>query len=252
MLMMTVLESSNMQITKLDNTDSTNNWVANHEHELDSTSLVYCHRQNAGRGQRGNSWESEPGKNITASLLLHPENYGAQHQFAISEAVALAITDYLKNKGVDAEIKWPNDIYVGNRKICGILVEHVVTGRNLTRTIAGFGININQKEFLSDAPNPVSLSQITGAEYEIDREIETVSEFLEKYLTGIYNREKLHELFLQNIWRKDDAYYPFFDIKKDEKILGRIENIELDGTLSIVTEEGELRKFAFKEIEFII
>ena len=240
-----------MKIIRLDTADSTNNWLAQNEQFLESPVLVYCISQTAGRGQRGNSWESEPGKNITASILFHPENFPAHQQFKISEAVALALTDYLDDKGVDAKVKWPNDIYVRDKKICGILVEHVVTGRNITRTIAGFGLNINQKEFLSDAPNPISLTQITGNEYNLEQEIEEVADLLEKSLREFSN-ENLHNRFLNRLYRYDARHHKFHDKIRHETVNAKILTVAPEGILTLKTDKGETRDYAFKEVEFII
>ena len=124
--------------------------------------------QTAGRGQRGNTWESAPGENVTMSVLLHPDGIEPRRQFAISEAVALGVAETLDiylPAGMRAEVKWPNDIYVGNRKICGILIENRITSTTIERAIAGIGLNVNQELFVSDAPNPVSLRQLTGARH---------------------------------------------------------------------------------------
>lgn len=239
-----------MEIFRLEKTDSTNTWVTQHESELGSPCLVYCKEQTAGRGQRGNSWESEPGKNITASLLFHPKDLQASEQFKISEAVALALVDYLHSKGVDALIKWPNDIYVGDKKICGILVEHAVTGRFLMRTIAGFGLNINQTEFRSDAPNPVSLSQLTGKEYDIQKEVKVLSKYLGTRIDRLRDKN-LHVEFEGKLWRNDGKHHLYHDRLRNELITAKIDKVAQDGILSLITAEGERRDFAFKEIEFI-
>lgn len=241
-----------MRILKLDSTDSTNNWLAAHEKLLSSPSLVYCVSQTAGRGQRGNSWESEPGKNITASILFHPQDFPASKQFLILEAVALAIVDFLRSKGVEAKVKWPNDIYVGDKKICGTLVEHVVSGKNITRTIAGFGINMNQEKFISKAPNPVSLCMLTGKQYDIDQSIQELAGFITDYLSQLNNRDKLHKGFTELLWRFDGCEYEFYDHKEKKSIRGKLNSVGTDGILSIITQNGENRDYAFKEIEFII
>ena len=240
-----------MKIIQIQETDSTNNWVAQHEEELESPSLVYTLIQTSGRGQRGNTWESEPGKNITASLLFYPENYPASSQFTILEAIALAITDYLREEFVEAKVKWPNDIYVGDMKISGTLVEHVILGKNITRTIAGFGINLNQKEFYSDAPNPVSLCHITGEEYDLHDAVGKLALHLEKYLHKLNEKEWLHKNFIELLWRSDELYHKFYDRKNQEFINARIHSLAPDGILTLVTDGGELRDYAFKEVEYI-
>lgn len=241
-----------MQLKKIVTTDSTNNWLAVHEKEVADQALVYCEEQTAGRGQRENSWESEPGKNITASIVFHPKSFPAFRQFVISEAIALSIVDFLGGEGVEAKIKWPNDVYVGDKKICGILVEHVVMGNQITRTIAGFGININQTEFKSDAPNPVSLSLITGKNYNIDTLIEVLVKKIEKKLLSLEKGENQHNSFLERLWRKDDEVYEFYDRIKKEAIKAKISDVGEDGMLTLVTDYGEKRKYAFKEVEFLL
>ena len=241
-----------MEIVRLDCVDSTNSWVASNETDLASPSLVWSQAQTQGRGQRGNSWESEPGKNITASLIFHPENFPAIRQFEISEAVALAIVDFLASYGVEAHIKWPNDIYVGDKKICGILVEHVVTGKNITRTIAGVGININQEEFKSDAPNPVSLLQISGRQHDLEKAIENLALRFDRYLGYLAAGKDLHEAFKAKLWRKDNAMHGFIDRKSNERIEAAIHDVSPLGILSLSTRKGDIRTYAFKEVEYIL
>ena len=113
--------------------------------------MVTAYRQTAGQGQRGNSWEAEPGKNLTFSILYRPAGLPPMAQFAMSEAVALAVVDFLGVHGLEAKVKWPNDIYVGDRKICGILIRHSITATCVDYSVIGVGINANQTEFLSDA-----------------------------------------------------------------------------------------------------
>lgn len=241
-----------MEILKLDSVDSTNTWISQNEKELPEVALVYAEAQIAGRGQRGNSWESEPGKNITASLIFHPEEFRAVNQFTISEAIAMAIVSFLKDYGVEATIKWPNDIYAGDKKICGILVEHVVTGKNIQRTIAGMGININQTEFLSDAPNPVSLTMLTGKTYNVEALVRNLALHLEKAIKNLDESEKIHSEFKGLLWRKGKDLHPYNDKIRGEKIMAAIEDVERSGMLILITSTGEIRKYAFKEVEFVL
>ncbi|WP_301748249.1 biotin--[acetyl-CoA-carboxylase] ligase [uncultured Duncaniella sp.] len=151
-----------MEIIKIESTDSTSSHLAGIAEGCAHGTAVMARVQTAGRGQRGNSWEAEPGMNITLSLLLRPEGLEPARQFIISQAVSLAIVEMLDNFiGADAvSIKWPNDIYVNDSKIAGILIENVISGSAISRSIVGVGLNVNQTEFLSDAPNPVSLKQL--------------------------------------------------------------------------------------------
>lgn len=245
-----------MKIIELPETDSTNSWLAANAENVGCPCLVYALRQTAGRGQRGNIWESAPGKNITASVLLRPANVPPAAQFAISEAVALAVADFLKEEGVAATVKWPNDIYVGDRKICGILIEHSITGCEITRTIAGIGVNINQRGFLGDAPNPVSLAEITGVEYPLAEMAGKLARSVEKRMRQACSpdeadREALHEEFMGSLWRRV-GFHPFFDRKRGEAISARILSVAPDGMLTLETEGRDIRTYAFKEVEFIL
>ena len=240
-----------MKIIELQQTESTNFRLSAHAGELEGECLVYALSQTAGRGQRGNSWESEPGKNLTASALLHPAGVLPQCQFVISEAVALAVTDFLAGLGVETMVKWPNDIYAGDKKICGILIEHAVMPGVIMRTIAGIGININQKQFVSDAPNPVSVWQLTGNEHEIRSLAEKLGKCVEHRMSEVGNG-KLHSEFMSKLWRGDGKLYDFYDRKADERVSARIKSVAPDGMLTIETASGELRTFAFKEIEFLL
>lgn len=243
-----------MEIIKLDTAHSTNSWLTRNEQHIKGDCLVYCHNQTSGRGQRGNSWESEPGKNITASVLFRPKDFPAPWQFAISEAIALAIVDTLSIFGVDAKVKWPNDIYVGDKKICGILIEHSIVGSNISRTVAGFGINVNQEKFLSNAPNPVSLYNLTGQHYDLEEIIEKLTEKIDFSLHRLWEEspENIHKRFLCELWRKDGCMHPFFDRLKKEKILAEIHDVAPDGFLTLLTENGEKRRYAFKEVEYLL
>lgn len=172
-----------MEIVQLDSVGSTSSWLASMGDEAPHGLAVMAREQTAGRGQRGNSWEAEPGMNITLSLMLRPQGLHPGRQFVISQAVSLAIVDLLDTlvPGRKVSIKWPNDIYIDDRKVCGILIENSITGLSITRCIVGIGLNVNQLRFLSDAPNPVSVAQLTGEAYD-------VGALAERMVSGILDR----------------------------------------------------------------
>ena len=145
----------------LDQAESTHMLLKSQEYaDLEPYTMVMARRQTKGRGQRGNSWESEDGKNLTFSMKARPDWLHPSRQFAISEATSIAIVTLLKEYGIAASVKWPNDIYVGHRKICGILIDHSLQGMEITGSVISAGLNVNQIRFLSDAPNPVSMLQL--------------------------------------------------------------------------------------------
>lgn len=185
----------------LERCGSTNSELSRRAADMPHGYVVAARVQDAGRGQRGNSWEAEPYKNLTFSILLRPDNMAAARQFELSMLVALAVADTVDSiagAGTSA-VKWPNDIYIGDKKLAGILIENSLCGNLLAHAIAGIGININQTVFLSDAPNPVSLSQVTGASYDLDslmrRFADAVAEAVSRYdgdsaaLVGKYRRK---------------------------------------------------------------
>lgn len=245
-----------MKIITLEEVVSTNSYATSHEQELEDMTLIRAVTQTAGRGQRGNSWEAEPGMNLTFTIFCHPQGVAPRKQFSISEATALGICDYLASRGIEAKVKWPNDIYVGEKKICGILIEHSLMGQTISRTVIGAGINVNQRRFVSDAPNPVSMSLLTGEEYDLERETEKVGRLIGYRLKEASTREgrkNLHEGFLKKLWRGDGGTYPFKDRKDGRIFEGIIENVEPEGMLLIRDSvAGETKKYAFKEVEFLL
>lgn len=240
----------------LEEVDSTNSYVSCHAAELDDMTMVIADSQTAGRGQRGNSWESAPGENLTFTLFWRPQGVAPRDQFAISEATALAVADFLASAGVEASVKWPNDIYVGDRKICGILIEHSVTSSSIDHSRIGAGININQTEFVSDAPNPVSLAQLTGKRYDISRMAAAVGASLENRLASTATADRraaLHNEFMRRLWRGDGQPHPFRRRSDGAVFAGVIIGVDPGGLLSVLdTETGQTGRYAFKEIEFLL
>lgn len=198
-------------------TDSTNEEAKRHISDIDNLSVLSALEQTAGRGQRGNQWHSAPGENLLFSIVLKYRKdemlsdalspVRACDQFVISEAAALAITDFLSGYGISAKIKWPNDIYVGDKKICGILVEHSIRGEWLSHSIIGIGLNINQRNFNVNLINPTSISLQTGMSYDIKESLDDFMEiftaYLERYLNITGGYLKLRKMFLSQLWRKN-------------------------------------------------
>ena len=146
-------------IYHINNTTSTNDEARGEHYE--HMDVIWSEHQTAGRGQRGHEWHSRKGENLTFSVVLEPTFVPIAEQFSVSEVVALSLVDMLSEYGIEVKIKWTNDIYVGDRKAVGILIEHTYSGSSLARTVVGIGINVNQTEFSADIPNPVSLKLLT-------------------------------------------------------------------------------------------
>lgn len=236
---------------------STNTYMAQYAAEMTHGSVVAAHCQTAGRGQRGNTWESQPGMNATFSMMLLPDAVAAREQFLVSEAVAVGVAvtlqEYLGD-GVEVCVKWPNDIYVADRKICGILIENVLSGPTIARSIAGIGINVNQREFLSDAPNPVSMYQISGGEYPVSEVIETVRRrILDAYSRYIAagDHDGLHRLYCSMLWRRH-GLHPYTDAATGVRFNAAIATVELTGHITLRDEAGTERRYAFKEVAAVL
>lgn len=237
----------------LEETDSTNSYLKRilSEEHLDEGTVVVADFQTGGRGQRGNSWESAKNENLTFSILLKPDFVLANKQFIISQIIALAIKDVLDKYTDGIRIKWPNDIYWNDRKICGILIENNLIGKHIEQSIAGIGININQIEFKSDAPNPISLSMITGNSYNFHEILDDiVNNILYQYqLAKDGNTSKIISLYKNALFRKDGYHFYNDGIENFE---AKIIDIEPCGLLVLEKPDGEIRKFAFKEVQFIL
>ena len=216
--------------------------------------VVAAVEQTAGRGQRGNSWEAAPGKNITLSILLRPQHIDARSQFAISQIVSLAIVNTLHRyiPCHNVTIKWPNDIYVGDRKICGILIENSLMGMAINHSIAGIGLNVNQQRFLSDAPNPVSLFQLTGEEVPIEEIRQRLCEEILSMMHAYDNpalAEELHNRYLSTLWRRD-GFHPY--IADGITFEARIGGVDRTGILTLTRRDGSSHPYAFKEVTAIL
>ena len=231
--------------------DSTNTWLRNHAAALPHGTAVTATTQTAGRGQRGNTWESAPGANLTFSLLLRPDRFPAARQFHISEAVALGVVLSLQPllPHHSVTVKWPNDIYVGDRKICGILIENSLEGPNISHSIAGIGINVNQERFLSDAPNPVSLYQLTDRKYLLQTLLRSVCRNIITLLR--HDSEKLHSLYLHHLYARHGARYR--DTATQRIFCATIHDIAPDGMLTLCDNtDSTLHTYAFKEVALIL
>ena len=215
--------------------------------------LVICaDYQTQGRGQATNSWESERGKNLLFSLLLRPINIFASEQFLISQIVALSIKDVLETfLEKNISIKWPNDIYVQDKKIAGILIENTLCGSTIKESIVGVGLNVNQEIFVSDAPNPISMKLIAQQEFDKRLVLEKILQRFEFYYKDLteQKRLKIAKIYKDSLYRKTG----FHLFENDEKghFLGKIYDVLPTGQLVLVQKDnGQKMIFSFKEIRF--
>ena len=218
---------------------------------LPEGSVIYTNFQSGGRGQAGNSWESEDGKNLLISIVLYPGMISPEDQFYISMAVSLGICDFLKRFINEITIKWPNDIYVKNDKIAGILIENSIMGNQIENTIAGIGININQENFLSDAPNPVSLRIITGMTYDLPICLNQLAADLDRRYKQLISEDfaRLRIEYISKLYRHN-KWHDFRD--QNGVFSGRIVTVTNNGKLQIESQDDIIREYSFKEVDFIL
>ena len=215
--------------------------------------LITTDHQRAGRGQRGTTWESETAKNLLFSLLLHPQSLPATQQFILCELISVALCEVLTRYTPDIRIKWPNDIYHRDHKLCGILIEHDVEGSHLSRTIIGVGLNVNQTHFASDAPNPVSLHQILG--HEVEREsllhaiAEHFSELFKQYSSSMLDRNAMHNRYTSLLYRRGIPS-TYKDVQGE--FTATLRDVRPDGSLILEDQQGTLHSYLFKEVAYII
>jgi BirA family biotin operon repressor/biotin-[acetyl-CoA-carboxylase] ligase len=236
------------QLIELESVDSTNNYAMARIHAGLATDGLVCLARNqlAGKGQRGKTWMSEPGQNLIMSLIIKPYHLVISRQFVFSAAVALGILETVNGfKNANWKIKWPNDIFWSDRKAAGILIENIILGENWLWSVIGIGMNLNQLIFPPEIPNPISLKQITGLDYEpvlIAREL--VSKIQNKIAILRNNPDQILKDFNELLYKKDEIIALRI---KGELIVSTLKNVEDDGRL--VTEGG---CYHLGEAEFLV
>ena len=221
--------------------------------------VVWAGYQTAGRGCGTNSWESARGENLLFSVLIRPREVRAADQFILSMANALALRDTMEDYVEDVKIKWPNDIYWRDCKLCGTLIETTLRGQYVGDCIIGTGINVNQRRFLSDAPNPVSLRQILGHDTDCRGVLQKVLGNIAKYMDRVgagpvparrANWEAIRAQYRSHLYRLLETHpYRFADgsVKRC-----RLVNVTDDGHLELRPDSGETLHLAFKEVQFVL
>lgn len=240
-------------IVFISETDSSNNYANRQltDGEVLEGTVFLAYSQVSGRGQMDNIWESEAGENLTFSLVLKPVFLEIQDQFLLSKVVTLGIFSVLNSYVEGITIKWPNDIYAGNKKLGGILIENSIMSGRITNSIIGIGLNINQERFFSKAPNPVSLKQLTGKTFELIPLLKQILLEIEKYYQMLKdgNTPWINDFFENNMYRFGEDHRYIHDGKQ---FVGRIIGVNKIGQLLIVDSDKKIRQFHFKEVEFVL
>lgn len=213
--------------------------------------LLTTDYQTAGRGQRGNHWESARGENLLLGIAVRPTFLLPQQQFFLSEVTALAAQHALSEVVTGVTLKWPNDLYYKDNKLGGMLLEHQLQGAKIVRTIIGLGINVNQTIFLSDAPNPISLQQIAGQRLSRTALLERFFAHFQKQYERLEQgeTEAIHNDYLSVLYRRE-GLHPYADAKGTFQ--ARLQGVAPNGTLILIDSEGNERHYQFKEVRFLL
>ena len=236
----------------IESTESTNNYATRQvrENEVKEGTVFLTYNQTAGRGQVGNSWESAPGKNLSFSILLRPFFLDIHRQYLLSKVVCLSLEQVLSQLVDDVKIKWPNDIYVGDQKIAGVLIENAIMNGQISQSIIGIGLNVNQAQFYSDAPNPVSLKMLTGRDFDLEQVFQGIlaamNEFYAYLEAGEF--EKLDQLFYERMYRLNE-WHAYRD--ENHRYTGKITGVNGIGQLKVEERDGTLHEYHFKEVSYL-
>lgn len=255
-----------MKMIHLPEVRSTNTWMLDALAQgtpLADETVVYTMRQTAGRGQMGNSWEAEPDKNISFSMLLCPTFLPIREQFVISQLCSLAIVEALDEiaaeQGIRPEdlrlcIKWPNDIYAGDMKLGGILIENRLVGTTFQHCVLGIGLNVNQTQWIGNAPNPISLKMLgvaTIPEEVLCHVVRHVSRLYHALRDNQGFPTEIHRRYMARLYRRSGVY-PYYDPEYNEHFNAEIIGVDPQGPLVLRTSAGKECKYWFKEVRFVL
>ncbi|WP_425237971.1 biotin--[acetyl-CoA-carboxylase] ligase [Ulvibacterium sp.] len=242
-----------MPIIKLDATDSTNAYLKRliASNVSQDFTVVVAKNQLKGRGQMGTHWISEEGKNLTFSVLKENKDLSTDDSFLLNIIVSLALVNGLRGLQVpDLKIKWPNDILSGSSKICGILIENIISGNKIKASIIGIGLNTNQTIF-HNVPKASSLKLLLGKTFDLDELLKALLNSLKATFQNVQKTgiEKLWEVYSENLFRKDKP--STFEDSNGIKFMGFIRGISLEGKLIIALEDDIKKEFGFKEVTLL-
>ena len=222
--------------------------------------LVTTDYQTHGHGQVNTVWESARGENLLFSFLFRPQHITAGEQFFLSEIACLAVAHTLDAYTEGISVKWPNDVYHHDRKICGMLLRHTLSGAQISATLVGIGLNLNQKQFVGDAPNPVSLRQIIGRPVDREEVLCRFAHHFDRLLRAVTppdpderlaQRQRLHREYLRRLYHHDGAH-DYVDTASGETFSAHIVDVAPTGQLTLRTTDGRLRHYHFKEVRFVV
>ncbi len=222
------------------------------QEKIKEGSVIVCGFQENGKGLDHNQWESEAGKNVCLSFCVCPDYIKPEEQFLLNKVVSLAVADLVKEliPRKKVRIKWPNDVYVGDKKIAGILINNSIQGNKMNSSIVGIGLNVNQQKFLSEAPNPISLKMLSKKDYDLDWMVSRLCDYINLRFRGLMqNRSKIDTEYLENLYRFNT--YASFKIGA-QAVEAKITGLDKYGKLCLDSKDGKAFCCDLKEVEFII
>ncbi|MFP4042363.1 MAG: biotin--[acetyl-CoA-carboxylase] ligase [Bacteroidales bacterium] len=241
------------RIISLMSTESTNDYARKllEKGKPENGTIIIAGEQTKGRGHGQNEWFSQSGKNLTFTIILYPTFVNSENQFLLSKAVSLGIADYLSQYLDDIFIKWPNDIYVDNYKIAGILIENDWIASRMKNSIIGIGLNINQQYFPENLPNPVSLMQVMECNFSLKAELRKLLKSLDYRYKMLKSKhvDRINRDYHNKLYRLGD-YHQYR--KGREVFVARIIGVTDFGKLILESDHGKTMEFNFKEVEFLL
>ncbi len=241
--------------------DSTNSQILRYSDVVDNMSVLAARFQSAGRGQRGNRWIVQKGVNLTFSIALRPgkdpvPDIKAAGQFPLSELSSLSVLSTLRDYGIPSSVKWPNDIYIGDRKVCGMLIENKISqDGGLGLCVVGIGLNVNQRSFDPSLMNPVSMASCpegAGRVFDLEEVLGVLLGHYSRYLGMLASSPQgLHDEYVSKMYRLCE-WHEYTDCRSGAPFEGKILGCTPQGLLRVLRRDGEELSFAFKEISYII
>ena len=218
--------------------------------DLEEGTVIRADFQSAGKGHQGNRWMGESGKNLLFSILLKPDSLAVDRAFHLSRIASLSLNEVLDKQGIKSSIKWPNDIFVGSRKICGILIENSIIRNRITQSVIGVGLNVNQEEYDTSIPFPTSMYLEKGCHFDMKLLLDdfrlALRSWYEALLAG--NEDRIMDIYIDRLYLLDRPS-AFSDGKS--VFTASIRGVLPGGELEVLLENGEVRRYGFKEIEYL-
>lgn len=240
-----------MEIIKFDSLESTNRYCeALDLSRVGDFTCFWALAQTAGIGQRGNHWHSQPGLNLTFSLVLHPSFLPADRQFRLTEALSLAIVDFLSpfTSHLSPSIKWPNDIYVDGRKICGTLVSTRLAADRIVSAVCGIGFNVNQLRFPDWVPNPTSLAILTARQFELQPLLQQLLACIETRYDALRSGLDPEPDYLKHLLNLGVPARYMYD---GQEVVATVTGVDPHGRLLLSVADGRRLSCGMKEIVFL-